>query len=182
MENVEMIEKLMEKADVTYEEAKGVLDAVNWNLLDALIALEKEGKIKEEEPAVYSTKQDISTEAENIRKNNSEEDSFKGVMRKICSWFRMIISKGMDNKLCVTDNKDKEWFSIPITIAALFLIGAFWPGVVILCIAFFSGCTFSFEGPDLGNEKYNSFMSKIKFTSGKSKEKNTNESELNDKK
>ena len=46
MNNVEMIEKLMEKADVTYEEAKGVLESLNWNLLDALIALEKEGKMK----------------------------------------------------------------------------------------------------------------------------------------
>ena len=29
--------------DLTYDEAKGVLEACGWNLLDAFVALEKEG-------------------------------------------------------------------------------------------------------------------------------------------
>ena len=49
MDNIEMIEKLREKADVTYDEAKEILESLNWNMLDALIALEKEGKLKKTE-------------------------------------------------------------------------------------------------------------------------------------
>lgn len=169
MEDVKMIEKLMEKADVTFEEAKGVLDAVNWNLLDALIALEKEGKIREEKSADYSTKQDISGDIENIRKSTDSEKSFKSVAKKIFDWIKNIAVRGMDNKFCVTDDEDKEWFSVPVTILAVFIICAFWVVMIALLIAFFSGNTFSFEGPDLGTEKVNSFMSKIKFSTGKTK-------------
>lgn len=41
MEHLEMVEKLVEKTGVTYQEARDVLEKTDWNLLDALIALER---------------------------------------------------------------------------------------------------------------------------------------------
>jgi len=166
MDNYEMIEKLMEKADVTYEEAKGVLESVKWNLLDALIALEKEGKIKTPEPASYTTKQTINEEAETIRKNKNLE-TFGGVVKSIFTWIKNVIVKGMNNSLCIVDEKKQKFISIPLTIFALFLAVAFWLVVVLLVIEFFSGCSFVIDGPDLGTDKVNEFMEKIRFKSGK---------------
>ena len=48
MTNLEMVETLREKANVSYEEAKTALEASNWDLLDAILLLESEGKIAPE--------------------------------------------------------------------------------------------------------------------------------------
>ena len=48
MEDFEKIEKLRERANVTYEEAKEALNAANGDLLDAMIYLERQGKVKAE--------------------------------------------------------------------------------------------------------------------------------------
>ena len=44
MDQMEKVDRLRERANVTYEEAKAALEANNWDLLDAMVALEKEGK------------------------------------------------------------------------------------------------------------------------------------------
>lgn len=165
MNNVEMIEKLMEKADVTYEEAKGVLESLNWNLLDALIALEKEGKMKKPEQTCYSTKQEIPedfTSADSEKKSNSFMDMVKSALR----WTGKVICKGMDNKLCIIDKNGKMIMEIPLTILAVLMIPAFWLIIICLVIALFNGCLFKMTGPDLGTDKVNNVMDKIRITHG----------------
>ncbi|MDY5103377.1 MAG: UBA/TS-N domain protein, partial [Agathobacter sp.] len=41
MDNFEKVEKLKERANVTYEEAKQALEACDWDILEAMIYLEK---------------------------------------------------------------------------------------------------------------------------------------------
>ena len=50
MDNFEKVEKLREKAGVSYEEAKTALEQCNYDLLDAMIYLEKQGKVQNREP------------------------------------------------------------------------------------------------------------------------------------
>ena len=47
MEHIEMVEKLMSKANVSYAEAKQALENNNWDMLDALIDLERQGQVPE---------------------------------------------------------------------------------------------------------------------------------------
>ena len=47
MDHFEMVEKLRTKANVSYEEAKAALEKTDWDVLDALVLLESEGKVKE---------------------------------------------------------------------------------------------------------------------------------------
>ena len=56
MDNMQMVEKLREYADVTYEEAKAALDEANGDLLEAVIILERQGKTKQPEQSTYTTK------------------------------------------------------------------------------------------------------------------------------
>lgn len=61
MDHYEMVEKLREKADVTYEEAKNALELTDWDLLDAMLLLERRGQTKqgaraEEEYSTQRTK------------------------------------------------------------------------------------------------------------------------------
>ena len=57
MDNFEKVEKLREKANVSFEEAKAALEESNWDLLDAMIVLEKQGKT-EARKEKFSTKED----------------------------------------------------------------------------------------------------------------------------
>ena len=45
MDKLTMIDALRERADISYEEAKTVLEAAGDDLLEAILILEKEGKI-----------------------------------------------------------------------------------------------------------------------------------------
>ena len=58
MEHLEKVEKLREKANVSYEEAKAALESCDWDILDALVKLESEGKVNIENTADFSTKGD----------------------------------------------------------------------------------------------------------------------------
>jgi len=53
---LEMAERLREKANVSYAQAKEALEYSGGNLLDALIYLEEKGVIPRAEGAYYSTK------------------------------------------------------------------------------------------------------------------------------
>ena len=62
MDNLEKVEKLRERANVTYEEAKAALEENNWDLLDAMVALEKAGKTDSPRQEQYSTSYDQQEE------------------------------------------------------------------------------------------------------------------------
>ena len=97
MEKLEKVEKLREKTGVTYEDAKAALVACDYDLLDAIVYLEKLGKIKSPENTSYTTTlQAPSKEFE--RAQASYEDSCKkstigdGVDRFI-SWAGDLLKK-----------------------------------------------------------------------------------------
>ena len=55
MDELEKVEKLRERANVSYEEAKEALEKSNGDLLDAIVYLERQGKVKAPEQTTYST-------------------------------------------------------------------------------------------------------------------------------
>ncbi|MBO5256257.1 MAG: UBA/TS-N domain protein, partial [Clostridia bacterium] len=52
MEHIEMVERLHEKANISYTDAKDALERSGWDMLEALVLLEREGKI---DPLTAST-------------------------------------------------------------------------------------------------------------------------------
>ena len=49
MDHFEMTEKLRERAQVSYEEAKEALELNEWDMLEAIVYLEREGKTRRAE-------------------------------------------------------------------------------------------------------------------------------------
>ena len=62
MELLEKVEKIREKTGVSYEEAKAALEACGEDVLDALVYLENQGKIKKPDVSVYTTETEPSEE------------------------------------------------------------------------------------------------------------------------
>lgn len=148
MDQLEKVEKLREKTGVTYEEAKKALEESNWDMLDAIVYLESQGKIRGPEMSSYSTKQGNSTEFE--RASQSYEDSssrmtFGQMADKFLKWCGKIIKKGCENFFEV--RKDgREIINAPVIVLVILLVVAFWVTVPLLIIGMFCGFKYSFRG------------------------------------
>ena len=64
MDELEKVERLRKKADVSYEEAKQALEECGWDLLDAIVYLEKQGRVKEPKSTSYTTQYEESEKIE----------------------------------------------------------------------------------------------------------------------
>lgn len=156
MTHYEMVELLREKANVSYEEAKNALEASNWDLLDAIVLLEREGKTGKASSG-YSTKAQSEPPMDEEKPRRSE---FRDNMRRLGGWIAHLIEIGNRNSFIVTKEK-KEVLQLPVT-AAVALLCVSWPiTVILLIVGLFSGCRYSFRGPHLGTETVNNVMNKV---------------------
>ncbi len=118
MTQYEMVEKLSEKMNVTLEEAKAALEAVDWNILDAALVLEK---------AHGATAQ-----------TESDQSSWKDGMQKI----RDLIARGIHSRFTVR-RKDAVVLDLPVIVLILGLLCAFRACVLLLVIGLFAGCRYN---------------------------------------
>lgn len=174
MTNFEMAELLREKANVSYEEAKCALELSNWDLLDAMLLLEKEGKVDADAAAAYSTKKEEKQEKEKPRR----ESNVRSALRWLFDALRKLVRIGNSNYLVVT-HKEKEHISLPVTVAAILLICFFWATAAVLAVGLFCGLRYSFRGPNLGKDSINDAMNRAADAAENVKEeiKNSSRSE-----
>ncbi len=168
MEQFEKVEKLRERANVTYEEAKEALEACDWDLLDAMVYLEKQGKVKEPSQSTYSTSYEEQSEYESVKdKVNEQKESSEEFFEKLGRLFKKIIRKSKDNYFCVS-RKGEEVFKVPVWVFVLVLLLTWKILIPIMVIALFFECKYSFRGKDkLKNandvmEKASKFADKVK--------------------
>jgi len=154
MDRIEMVEKLREKTGVTYEEAKSALESSDWDLLDAVVMLEKEGKVKD---AAYSTKRPETEEEQRTGKKAKKEKS--DGFEKFMSFVGRIIHKGNTNHLLIQRNGEKK-FSLPVTALVLILLFLPYVAIPLIIVSLFFGFHYKFAGPELGKEKINNAMAK----------------------
>ncbi|MDU2459711.1 MAG: ubiquitin, partial [Clostridium sp.] len=91
MEKIKLIDKLREKANISYEEAKTVLENNNWDILDALLYLEESGMVEKPSVSIFYTNESrYSGEIQVIRKNEENkyktDNGFQGVFEAICKF------------------------------------------------------------------------------------------------
>lgn len=157
MDHIDMIEKLREKTGLSYEEARAALERADWNLLDALIALEKEGKCGGA-GAAYTT-DDAAPEEPQSTTVDAAAPRFRDQLRRFWRWLVCLFHKGNRNYLCM-EKDGKLQFELPVTLGIILLLAAFWLVIVLFVVALFCGCSFRFRGPDLGTETMNKVMDK----------------------
>ena len=79
MENYQKVEQLVNKAGCSYEDAKAALEGCEWDMLDAVISLERDGKISKE-TAEQKTEEPIEIipeiSADKVSGNNSQQITY----------------------------------------------------------------------------------------------------------
>ena len=174
MDRFELVEKLVKSTGVSYEDAKAALESTGWDLLDAAVWLEKNGKIEaktghfttdpeqqqqQAQAAAEQQRQQEQQRAETARgtADTRYRSGNRGVIHSIISKIRGIL---MDNELVICKQSGEIFLELPIWLAVLLLILAFWPTVIVLILVFILGFRFRLHGPDLGSEMVNNILNR----------------------
>lgn len=174
-QNLELVEKLVEKTGLSYGEAKAALERNDWDMLEAIIQLEQQGKVQGAKTAQYST----NSEAEANKQEESGKDScgrhhqnrqhretcsqtgenFKRSAKSFGECLKDIFEKGNKNSIQMY-RKDVKMIELPITAFVVLLIFCFWVILPLMIVSLFFGCRYSFIGNELGRDSVNSAMGK----------------------
>ena len=159
MEMIEKVERLREKANVSYEEAKEALEQSGGDLLDAIVLLERQGKVKGPAQSTYSTDYEEQTEYIKVRdKVEEQENSAPSFGRTIGRLVRGFIGFIRNTTFIVTKGEDVVFQMHTILFALLLFF--FWEILApVMIIALFFGIRYSFEGEEEA-EKANSILNK----------------------
>ncbi len=160
MDKLEKVEKLRERANISYEAAKAALEENNWDLLDAMVALEKAGLAKAPEQEQYSTSYDQQKEYIPVKKKVEEQQKKKRRLgSSVGEVIRSIIRICRDNSLVVTRH-DHEILRLPLLIAIAVAIITWSFIIPVMLVSLLFDCRYSFEGPD-GLDNANAFMDSV---------------------
>jgi hypothetical protein len=162
MTELEKAEKLREKANVSFAEAKDALEHSGGDILDALIYLENQGKTTI--PAgggffsgcgVPATQQHNTEGGE--RSSHTGGESLGDVIRMLGRFIMSMLEKGVTNYLEATKGGNLL-FSCPVLAAVALVLFFFWITVPLFVVSLFFGFRYRFRGPDLGRDPFNQVM------------------------
>lgn len=166
MEHMEMVEKLREKANVSIEEAKEVLERNHWDLLDAMIELERQGKVTD--GVKMSTDQQENTSYETVSPTVTGQ-AFEGDANaaagekknrgKIRRTLKQIFRMSIDNSFVVKRNEE-VLIRVPVILPIACAVASFWITAIVLFVGLIFGLKYSFEGKELGKDTINETMEK----------------------
>ena len=163
---MEMVEKLREKANITIEEAKQVLEKNNWDMLDAMIELERQGKVTD--GVKMSTQDQANSSYETVSPTVTgqafEEDAHSSAGEKknrgkIRRTLKQIFRMSIDNSFVVKRNEE-VLVRVPVIIPIVCAVASFWITAVVLFVGLIFGLKYSFEGKELGKDTINETMEK----------------------
>ncbi len=167
MVTLEQVEKLREYANISYEEAKAVLEETNGDVLEAIVKLEKENRIKAPEGGYYNSrdgKQDSNEKdiepCEKVEGNSGDGASFGELIGRFFRWCGELIDRGNKNSFLVIKGEEKV-MSIPVTVLVILLVFTFWITIPLIIVGLFFGYKYKFIGPDLGKENVNRAMDSV---------------------
>ena len=147
MDNFEKVERLVEKANVSYKDAKEALDEANGDMLDAMIILENRGKVKGPEKQEYVSGPEEKSEYKDVSqavKDSSKTEkgaAFKG----IGDFFRRVGRYLVDNSLKISRNGNLL-INLPLWVTAIIILFTWHIVWIAIVISLFFGFRYSIEG------------------------------------
>jgi hypothetical protein len=151
---------LVKSTGVSYEDAKIALESSGWDLLDAAVWLEKNGRTEARSNS-FSTDPEQQEQAQRQQQQRNEaprgsaETGHRVSGNLISSLISKIRSILVSNELVVCKQSGEIFLEIPVWLAVILLAVAFWPTLIVLVLVFILGFRFRFHGPDLGGETLN---------------------------
>ncbi|EOU2034134.1 ubiquitin [Clostridium perfringens] len=160
MERLKLVDKLKNKANISYEEAKDALEKSNWDMLEAMLYLEAQGKVEKPSISIFYTNESKESYNENGEEVNLKEDTneknfeskngFEGVFEAIC--------KAIDtcnNIFIEIIRNSRVILKIPFTVLIVLLFFAFWIVIPLMIIGLFFNIEFLVSSKKIDVDKIN---------------------------
>lgn len=196
----EQVEALREHANVGYGDARAALEATGGDMLEAIILLEKEGKVAAPQGGAYVTgggqvrreqneasanaarqAAQAAKSAQGGQKNQKRQEIYLESEKKgkDSSFNRQM--KSLWKSFCGLVHKgninnfeiyrhDRKIVSLPINVLILALMFFFWMVLPALVVGLFFNFRYRFYGPDIGRETLNNVMDKAAQTASEIKQ------------
>ena len=145
MERYEMAELLSKKAGVSLEEARQALAENEWDLLDAMVALERRGRTAVETVTVDGADQSGYAEPQPVKNTVKKEPIFTNGFAEIWHYIKRFWRFLLETSFTVC-RRNERIFSVPILVLVILLLCSFWVVLPLLVIGLFVGCKYRFEG------------------------------------
>ena len=166
MENHKLIDKLKNETNISYEEAKIALEKSNWDILDAFVYLEENGKVQKPSVSVFYTNKykenyirsmvTNNKDQENNYSNTKKDNIFEGIFIKVCK-----IIDTCNNIFFEIKRENKVFLRIPVTVILVLLIFAFWIVIPLYIVGLFFDIEFSLSGKRVEINKINHALKAI---------------------
>lgn len=166
MDNFEKVEKIREKTGVSYSEAKDALEQSNYDILDALVLLEKQGKIRGPERTVYQAEQNEDYKGEEEFNRTQEEYSrqykkgFSGCMKDAGHCLGNLFRKSVRTYFSV-ERHGAEIISVPVLVLIILALCMFWVVFPLLIVGLFMDCRYHFVGFGKVDNNINEFCDQM---------------------
>ncbi|MBO7356954.1 MAG: hypothetical protein J6U37_00310 [Lachnospiraceae bacterium] len=145
MELFEKVEKIRNTANVSYEEAKEALEAANGDLLDAMIYLEKNGKVENAGMGRHSTENDATERYEAIPVIENKSKDGDNFWKKVKDGLKVAGDFLADNHL-VARKDDKVLFDLPLWAVVIIVLITQFLILILMIVSLFFGWSYKFEG------------------------------------
>jgi len=150
--SIELIDELRSRVNVSYEEAKRVLEENDGDLISSIIQLEKEKKLNEpnkeetENQQFKSRKNKTKTDAnyeKRYKEAYSKHEKVRENRHKECKSF---FQKLFGLKFTVKNTEDKQIISMPFVLLILLCIPLFWLIAGLVIVGYFMGYRMDISG------------------------------------
>lgn len=152
MEKLDKVELVREKCGVSYEEARDALEACNYDVLDAIVKLEREGKANVR-TATFTTEAEstpnVSAEMAQAQYEYHEQSRKTKVgetLGRIGEAIKKALKAGMDMTF-VAEREGERVVALPLLIVIIGLL-AWGASLWLLIIGLFFGFRYHIEGAD----------------------------------
>ena len=124
MEKLDKVERLRERANVSYEEAREALEQSGEDLLDAMVWLERQGKVKTPQQSSYSTSYEEQKEyVRVVDKVEEQKQSAPSFGKSIGRAVRTLMHFVFHTSFHIT-RKEKILFTMPSWVFAFILLSS----------------------------------------------------------
>lgn len=166
MENLEKVELIREKCNVSYEEARDALEACDYDVLDAIVMLERAAEVttriveaapvEDEAEAEYESAPEPETGPTEARRATGR---FGVAWKRFCTRSKELCNYGMETNF-IAERNGEYVFELPLmlVIIGLLLWGA---SLWLLVIGLFLGFRYRIEGRGKVVDGVNDAMGKV---------------------
>ena len=165
MNKLDKVEMVREKTGVTYEEARAALEHHDYDVLDAIVELEQQGKTQARTAhhTTSTTESTMSTEmahAQQAYERSSKQTRVSEVVERVIEGLKNLCARGLEVTFVVERNGGQV-LAIPVLLLVILILFLFPATIPLLIVGLFFGFKYHFEGLNNGSVNVNDMMDKV---------------------